>query len=358
MATPVPSPGPGVLLPGHTPAQQAQLNQPDQPNAPTTNLRIHPSQPFSAPIPGIIPFGTITLFIGLSGGGKTCMLASWFRRWRDGKSICGHPTNRPTGLGVVASDRSLESHRHWFDLAGYPEIPMYSLRDDPKLDWDKFKLPHELPIQFEIAIDRLALPPGALILFDPLAMFIQGNLLDYKQTAIGIALLDRVCKRKKITALGIQHMGKPKGDIKERYLRPQDRILGSAALGAFTDTQIALSVPAETGEDFYTLAWTPHTAPAEEFRFDRDDNGLFVPHLPSPAEQIHQLGILQMLESAGDARPAKEILVWCEEQLQISRATVYRALTELQAAGCVSNPKRGVYQFVKPRVFRTAETTE
>ena len=46
-----------------------------------------------------------------------------FARWRDGRSICGLPTNRPTSLGVLSTDHAWALNQGpWFQAAGYPDV--------------------------------------------------------------------------------------------------------------------------------------------------------------------------------------------------------------------------------------------
>ncbi len=236
---------------------------------------------YTDPIPGIIPFGTTTLLAGASQLGKTAMIASWTTRFRDGRSICYHPTAVPKAIGVLVVDRKSQSHKEWFTRAGWPDIPMYSYRDDPKTNWEDFLQRPKLKGLLLYGLDRLekdhGVGRGSLIICDPISPFIAGNLIDYKHTLVGLGVIDQLCSERGVTILGIAHMSKQKGGDKEKYNRPQDRILGSAALGGFTDTQIYMLHPDDTDHGNYELGWIPHNAPSESFQFERDGEGLFTP---------------------------------------------------------------------------------
>ena len=304
----------------------------------------HPHAVYPDPIEGIMPAGTITLLSGASGVGKTAFVAEWCVRWRDGRSICWKPTNRPVELGVVAADRKWASHKQWFEAVGYPDIPHYSLRDDPSFNWDKVFNRKETANIFRAALSRLLLPPGSLIVVDPISIFIHGSLLDYKQTAVSLAHLDRVCTDLGVTVLGIMHMSKQKGDKKDRYTRPQDRILGSAALGGFTDTQMYLLGPEDLDEDFYGFGWIPHHAPAETFTFSRDpQNGLFIPY-EAPDQTGNLKALYDAITESIAGTKTKELTNLASDQLGLARATTYRYLDLLRIQGKIERVGRGAWR--------------
>lgn len=301
---------------------------------------------FPDPIPGIIPFGTITLLAGPSQLGKTAMIASWCVRWRDGKTICGRPTTQPTSMGVIVADRKQASHKAWFEKAGWPDIPMYSFRDDPSTKWDDFLVRQRLRGLLIRGLDKLAaqgIGAGSLIIVDPLSPFIAGNLMDYKQSLVGVAQLDQICAERRITIMGIVHMSKQKGDTKDQYRRPQDRILGSAALGGFTDTQMYMIGPEDTDDDTYELGWIPHNAPQAAFRFVRDDAGLFIPAPPTMGHADLVDAITQTMEYTQEIR-TQELVSHLMSTTGASKRAVERAITQCVNEGKIQRKSHGVFQ--------------
>lgn len=306
----------------------------------------HPSTPIPDPIQQVLPAKSISLLAGASGVGKTTLLAEWSVRFRDGKSIFGHAVNPQAFVGVLVVDRRWSSHRQWFAAAGWPDIPHYSYQDDEGLDWNRFHLKTELVNLLAHGIDKMQAPRGALIIVDPISMFVPGNLIDYKATAIGMGAISRYAEKRGITILGTAHMAKQKGDTKDRYKRPQDRILGSMALAGFTDTQMYLLGPEDTDEEYYAFGWVPHHAPAATFELQRDpENGLFVPYY-SHSKDSDQLGLLQYIPEARDGVPTGDIVDYGGESFRLPRSTVYRYLQELKKLGYIKQPKAG-------RWFRT-----
>lgn len=302
---------------------------------------MHPSTPIADLIPGIIPAKSVSLVAGAAGVGKTALTAEWCARFRDGRSVFGHPVNKAAFVGVLVVDRKWHSHRQWFEAAGFPEIPHYSYQDDLSLKWDRFHLKTELVGLLEHGLEKIQAPRGAVILVDPISMFIPGNLIDYKSTAIGLGAINRFCETRGVTLIGTAHMAKQKGDKKERYTRPQDRILGSAALAGFTDTQMYLLGPEDMDDEFYGFGWIPHHVPADTFELQRDpSNGLFIPYY-SHSKDFDQLGMLKLIPEERGGIPTKDIVDSAGETMRLPRSTVYRYLGELKLLGRVQQPKPG-----------------
>ena len=246
-----------------------------------------PSDPTSTglldPIPHIIPFGSICTFSGAPHVGKTTMLAQWCVKWRDGLDICGHKVNVPPKIAVLAADRRWQSAQQTFIAAGWPDIPHISLRDEDATDWKAFRFWQNLPTKFDQYIKRLELPPGSLLIAEPLALWLHGNMIDYKTIAIGLGSLDQIIRKHKITLIGVAHHAKERGGVENQYISAQERILGSGAQIGFSDSTIYLLGPRSLGThgnpaDHYLLGWLSHNAPEETFKFVRGDDGLFTPY--------------------------------------------------------------------------------
>lgn len=308
--------------------------------------------PFLDPIPGVIPYGSICTLAGASGVGKTTLTASWVKRWLDGKSICGLPTNRPTSIGFVTGDRRWRSHRNLFDRAGCPPLPYYSLRDDASFDWNSLRTWVKTRDCFNRVLDRLALEPGSLLILDPLALFIPGRVNDYKDVAIGLGVLDQVLLPRQLTTLGLFHQSKQVNDKSAQYKRPQDRILGSAAQLGFSDTAMYLFAPEDLGTPYYGFGWVPHNAPPSTFEFMRDASGLFVPYVSDGAPAVEapaaprELTALERHAILYDLIPpdgigTTDLYLVAIEQLHVSLSTVKRDVSILVAQQLVIRDERG-----------------
>lgn len=283
---------------------------------------------------------SVNLLAGAPGVGKTALLAWLLTRFRDNKPIFGYQPQPLPKIAFLGADRSWQhSTRLWFTAAGYPDIPHYALQDDLHFN------PHALRnkanrIQILTAsVDKLELPKGSLLTVDPLALFLGGNLNDYDSCMVACSQIRRLCEDRQITLIGTAHSAKQKSDKKDRYQRLQDRILGSTALFGYTDTQMYLASPEETGEKFYSFLWAPHHKPPEVFPLGRDASGLFVPYEESVRNQ-EEGKVLGTITEAEEGTGFAEVVVASE----VPKTTVHRYLQELIKEGVIERVGHGRYR--------------
>lgn len=316
------------------------------PTIPTDLSVCQPAAPFPDPIVGILPFGTVTIFAGAAGVGKTAMLAEWCRRWRDGLTICGKPTNTPTAFYYMAADRQWKSHQQWFDAVGFGDIPHYSIADDPAFSLDKLKNPQNALNCFLEAFNKLrdgrhAPEPGAHVFVDPVSpLYIAGDPNRARDVAGSLLRLSRVAQQYQVNLTCTAHFGKQKTDPKEQYTRPQDRIAGSGAFAGFSDTQIYLIDPVPPQQPYHILGWNPRHAPLEEFHFVRNTQGLFVPY-ELFAEMDREEKVLACVPV--DPTPVSLIVHAIEKAIGMPVKTAERYLSQLVKAGRITKVRRGVY---------------
>lgn len=310
-----------------------------------------PPMTFPDPIPGIIPFGTLTVFAGAAGAGKTTMLVDWIARWQEGRTIWGHTTNKPTQFCYLAGDRHWASNQRWFDRIGHPTIPHYCLADDPHFDLTELMKPYNALDLFHRALDVVndGRPPipGAHVFVDPVSpIFIAGNpnsSRDVARTLIGMA---REAEQRQINLTATAHFAKQTGDKTARYTRPQDRIAGSGAFAGFSDTQMYLVDPEPPEYPFSIFGWNPRHTPPEEFPCVRDPKtGFFVPY-DLLKDDLVAGQVLDCFELVGHT-PVAVIRERAEKLHGHSPMTVKRALTRLLECGRAAKVKHGHYARVK-----------
>ena len=311
------------------------------------------------PLPPVILGSTINLLAAAPGTGKSTFLAWFSRHVRDRTPLWGREWGEIPWQGIICSDRSwARSTSKWFEIEGV-ELPAYSLQDDRSFKKARLRHRHQRVAVFEHCLNALSpsqdgrFPFGSLIYVDPIALFLGGNLLDYDTCAVACSELREICMDRGVTVIGTAHSAKQKADKRERYLRLQDRILGSTALFGYTDTQMFLASPEEMGLEHYTFLWHPHHAPPALFQFTRHpDTGGFVEGsqivdgAPTPASiPVQPVEAPDWLLCAFDTgpRPFIELMVLAESQ-GWSRATLHRKLLGLEAQGVVAKVRRGVYE--------------
>lgn len=305
---------------------------------------------FPDPIPGIIPFGTLTMFAGAPGVGKTTMIAEWIERWRKGREIWGHATNAPNQFAYIAADRHWASHQYWFNRVGFPEIPHYSLVDDIAFDLKQITDSHGAIDLFKrclnVAADGYPPVPGALVVVDPaVPLFIQGSQNNPRDVAHSLLSIGRIARERQYTIILVGHFGKQKSDGKDTYTRPQDRIAGSYAFSGFSDTQIYLVGP-EGDQAFTILGWNPRKYREQMFQCVRDEaTGLFMPY-DKAKDDTTVLEVLDCLDPSG----VVTLLALIRERAQQkghSRATVHRSLEQLLKNRMIARLGRGRYMKAK-----------
>lgn len=156
------------------------------------------------PLPSIILGGSVNLLAGVPGVGKTALLAWILTRFRDRLPLFGRLPNPVPKIAFLSVDRSWQqSSRAWFELVGYSDIVQYSLQDDMEFDVDRLEHRRNRMKIFNESLDKLEpFPLGTLVIVDPIAPFLGGNLLDYDACMVACARIRRSCLRRGITLIG------------------------------------------------------------------------------------------------------------------------------------------------------------
>jgi len=306
-----------------------------------------PASPFPDLIEHLMPFGSISTLSGASGVGKTAFLASMIASWQKGEDLFGLKTSIPPAIGILAADRPWRDHQAWFDRAGCAPFAHYCLRDEAYA-WDVLRDSRAVPKIFGQLVDSIKLPPGSFLVVDPISLFIPGRLFDYKDVAIGIGLLDQQLKERQLTTLGIFHVGKQKSNKGDRYMRPQDRILGSTALIGYSETAFYLISPEEAERRTYEFGIISHQLKSSALQYTRNADGLFI-----PAEIFDEI---QEEEAALNILPADgtpvTTAIWAlgiQRVLRISIASAERLMRRLRHAGRVVRVGKGKYRRAIPQ---------
>lgn len=304
--------------------------------------------PFPDPIPGILPFGTVTLVAGAPHAGKTTLLADWCRSWRDGTPILGKPTHRPTGLYYLTVDRGWDSYAPIFADAGYPEIPHYSIVDDDTVSLLDFSKPFQAFELFKRSLDCLAPLPGGHVIVDPVSpIFIRGDQNRSRDVATSLVAFARRCKEYQINLTLTAHFGKQRIDPKEQYVDPEDRISGSGSFSGYSHTQVYLIKPSPPKQPYTLLGWHPRHGPPEEFKLVKGPGGRFQPYTEEQGETSRDLAVLEAFPLPGVLVGFAELKTTIQIATGFSPATIKRALDVLIKDRRVLRMGRGAYTRVK-----------
>ena len=294
------------------------------------------------PIPGIIPFRSVTLFSGPSGAGKTTMYAEMLARVWTGRTICGKPTNKPTGLYYLAGDRQWDDdYQPWFDLLGLPDIPHYAIADDELITKNLWQPENAIEF-FDHCLAKLQPIPGSILAVDPMTpLFIVGHPGDQRAVMRSLIAFAHRCRHLQITIWAAAWHGKQKTENRDRYRRAIDRIAGSTAFAGCSHTQLYIEEP-EEGCKYQVFGWRPRHAKEETFKFVRDEvTGLFRPYHETPDPALDRL--LALFPEDG-LYVERDTLLAQLSTIPMAESTFYKALKILERTSKVQKVRRGVYQ--------------
>jgi hypothetical protein len=313
-----------------------------------------PDSPATVRLPPIsiyLPAWQVHLLSGPPGGGKTTLVASWAQAWRTGQAIFGRETATLPWIGTLIADREKADTLQWYQTVGFPDIPHHSILDDFSIKTSRLRKPLEAFHILTEIVESMRIPPNGLLILDPIAPWCGGDLNRYHVVMPAMIDLGRLCLLNKITILGLAHTSKQKADSKDRYQRPQDRILGSTALLGCSGTQMALVPPEPDDPKGYHFTWVPHHAREETFRLERDDKtGLFIMGTIGAHARVPRPDVLVALPETGDGlAPAEIIVELATRHIFISKKHLFTLLSTWIGLGLVRfGAKRGLYVRNRP----------
>lgn len=281
----------------------------------------------------MFPKNQIHILAGASGAGKTTLILQLIEAWAIGAiPVIPALALDAKKIAYVAADRAQASLGE--RLNKIPNVQFYSLVDDKTfcLDWLR---------QGDIALRRVMdrLKPFDFLILDPIAPFLMGSLIDFRSVMISLIHISRVTLEREATTLATHHLTKARSDY--QFLRPQDRISGSAAFHGYSGTQMILIEGKESGADCDTFVYSPHEEPPSEWKLRRAVDGGFIPYVTEDALATHAVQLISLLPK-GRPLTITEISA-AVDSLSLSRATLYRVLESLTNKGLLSRSGRGVY---------------
>lgn len=336
-------PRPAASSPPSPPPDRVSGDQPEAP-APSTDAPLAPSL-YLDPIPKVIDFGTVNIFAGAPGVGKTTLFAEWAGRFRDGRSICGHPTNRPIGLDYLSTDRGGHSTKKLLALHnllddGYTQY--YNPLDDPTFDRELMRNASQALTTLRYCLSKIPIRPGSQLCLDPAApLFVPGSQNDPRAVAALLWELHVIARERMATIFVLAHFAKQLADASQRYTRPQDRISGSGAWSGFSDTQMYMVDPEPPAAPYHGFGWNPRHAPPQDFKFLRQGQ-FFVPY-----KSLDDVGVRTKIPRKAyelfclipdEGCDTDNLLTAASVMLQMSRTSFFRHLKTLENLGVIERP--------------------
>jgi AAA domain len=289
-------------------------------------------------IENILPSGEVHLLGGPSGAGKTTWLFQILKdQWKPEGKILGHLVH-PVPFMYVAADRSKKGVERTMKRAGVTpgSIPFISLVDYPNI---------ASPVDLANAI--LEQHPDTKLIFIDGVMRLMPTRRDsatdggFAHVSKFLIALCKLCVEKDLTIVLIVHSPKQKED--SRYTNPRERVMGSAAWAAFTETVILvepfLPVSRETA-DCRTMICLPRNSAAIFLDLEFNVDGRLVER----SEGLDTILIEQFLGkvTAGGTFTTDQF----ESALarSMARSTIFMWLKRLESQGTITKISRGVYR--------------
>lgn len=296
---------------------------PDRPNPFRDMLRGKHRIPREYLVDEILPCKEVHLIVGASGSGKSTWLYGCFLPdWAGGKPIFGYESN-PVPYVVVSMERSIDSVLVTLDRLGAPETPIADGRGCRSL---------------EAAVER-----GLDVVSDARFFIIEGIATiapsgakaDYAN--IGKFLVDagQFAEQRGFSFAGTAHQ--PKMHKGESYEDPRQRVLGSVAWAAMSETIILIErdEPGNLENLNRKITLLPRNTHESEHLYLLDEQGKFKPVDDKACDDAMDILINKMEWTFS----GKE-LVKAGKEAGVSQASVYRWLDKTKI---VTRMKKGYY---------------
>lgn len=293
-------------------------------------------------IENILPSNEVHLLGGPSGAGKTTWLfQALSEQWKAGGEILGQRVH-PVDYLYVSADRSERGVRRTMMRAGAnpDRIPHLSLTAHPSV----------VDISKLASVAREHNPSVKLIILDGVMRLVpprkdsstDGGFAHVSKFLTGLC---KLCSDQDLTFILIVHSPKQKED--SRYTNPRERVMGSAAWAAFSETILLIEPFLPVSKDTAnarTLICLPRNAPAmfEDLEF----NG--IGRLVARSEDLDEVLVEQFLKSIADGAEFSTSQFETALEKRMARSTIYVWLKRLEASGRTTKTGRGIYRKNRP----------
>lgn len=280
----------------------------------------------------ILPAREVHIIGGPSGSGKSSLVFQLLiEQIRQGLPVFGHPSIS-IPMCYVSCDRSDASIKRTLKRLNIPNpIPILNARS--------------ITTSMETVIQRSRdLVPGCKLIFiEAIIRFVpEGKMNDYKIVSDYLTYLGLLCEKYDVTLVAITHA--PKTHENEHYANPRQRLSGSVAWGAFTETVILIEPDGE--EDGRLISVLPRNGEEMTYTY-AFEKGILKEVSPEGTTfdllDKHALPALK----PDTLYPRLEILELVGQfHIKCSEKTVQRWLNDKVRIGRMEKITRGVYKLI------------
>lgn len=321
----------GPLDPVPAPTDPADPGDPPNPARPTRA----PAEEYL--INPILPRRTVNLVIGASGAGKTTLMFQWLAAWQRSEPFLGFPST-PAPIAYIALDRTVRSIHRTMDrlLLPHDAFPVHSL------------LGSRLPLALESCL-KIA-PNAHLFVIEAISRMVGGKgINDYAAVADLMCSAQVWCEREGRTLLGSCHSSKVKEG--QQYLNPRERVMGSGAWPAYTETNFFLEQTqppkgAEINTSQRDLWILPRNAPEQKLSLVFQNGRLSLAPSGAGAGSLTpaEAAAWEIISAFPEPDFATGDFVDKMEGFGLHRATAFRALTRFEEEHLVSKAAHGTWR--------------
>lgn len=288
-----------------------------------------------------IPRRQISILAGASGAGKTTFIMQALAHWSRGEIFDAGFTFDATRIAYLVADRTCSEVRERAARLGIGDdkLEIYGIQDDLEFNLDLLKQPHKA---LDVALAKFT-KPFDLLVIDPIALFVEGNFIDFHQVALSLMRLGRVAIKRDCTILATHHTTKMHSDW--GFKRPQDRISGSGAFQGFSGTQMVLIQGLEDEKLYDTLWVIPHMGGRHEINIVRDETGEFEIFQKVDAEKMafeEFRALILNQKGSGEEILTKEFFEFIDSR-GLTRPITTKWAGDLIREGLVIKTGRGLY---------------
>lgn len=278
-------------------------------------------------IEGILPVNAIHLLGGSPGAGKTRFSFGLIDQWQRNQLFLGHAVS-PAPYCFVSLDRPRDSVEETLETMGLLE------QVTRLICLDELSTDHKVEAVIDAACEKY--PDTQMLFIEGFQLFAGDFINRYAPVANLLKRTSRRCASSGLTILGVCHASKTKKGAE--FLKGRDRIGGTVAWSAFSETVIIVDADEET--KIRTVDIYPRNAPEEKHQMMMTSGGVLVSCPREKGEQAY----LHILAIPEGAQLQRQQLLAIAESSQIGEKTIDRAIKRAIDEHQIEQIDEGIYK--------------